>query len=239
MRIYKKIYKARFVHGSAYSDLFKYSNCVIPVSVGQSYHDEQKFLAMLDLVNQNFSSCTIIVADLLQRHTFSLEISNDLAYYMALDAGKSWVKSQLNNIGMLTIPYSIRYWNEWLSSDQYKTQREITEDQYQSQPEVRKAFDLSVRIFEERYRRNDRLDQLNEKAVRATILEYIKEECSVMPLWINENFHFEIYPAKRTPAMAAIYDYIIKPAYPNLLRWLQVELRSKLISVEEPEPITP
>ena len=56
-------------------------------------------------------------------------------------------------------------------------------------------------------------------------LDYLIEECSVMCLWTEKAYDFEVYPSGRNKAMAATYEYLIKPHYPDYLR--PVALRFK------------
>ena len=60
-------------------------SCLLGVSVGQAYHEGEKFSAAIDLLNQTFSQCLILVCDSLQRHTLMLEhraMSEEEAYQM-------------------------------------------------------------------------------------------------------------------------------------------------------------
>ena len=48
------------------------SSCIVYISIGQPYHEKEKFLATMDLVNRTFSACHIVVCDTLQRHTLRI-----------------------------------------------------------------------------------------------------------------------------------------------------------------------
>ena len=52
----------------AHSDLSA-SHCVVPISLGQRYHNGLIFKRSLELLSARFSQITIVVADLLQIHT--------------------------------------------------------------------------------------------------------------------------------------------------------------------------
>lgn len=236
MDCYKKTYKARFVHAETYASIFRYSNCVLPISVGQEYHEGDKLEAIIHLINNKFMSCTIVIADVLQRHTLMLEnnLSEAEAENIATSIGKEWLASQAKYISKLNIPHKIKFWYEWLNSEAYQSQRLITESLYRNNQQIQSAFDLSIEKF---LNRNPNFyNPSNQAFAKERALEYIKEECSIMPLWIKDKFHFEIYPANRNPAMVAIYDFLIKPYHPELLRWLRVKLCSRFSLLHETMP---
>lgn len=55
---------------------FPQSTCLMPISVGQTIHEGEKFKAVIKLINKSFKACTILVDDSVQRHTIG--IINDL-----------------------------------------------------------------------------------------------------------------------------------------------------------------
>ena len=50
---------------------FKDSKCLLTISVGQSTHEGELFSTTMDLINNSFASCVLLVDDSLQRHTMS------------------------------------------------------------------------------------------------------------------------------------------------------------------------
>ena len=52
------------------------SDCILHISVGQEYHEGEKLIATMDLINETFRSCTIMLCDTLQRHTLKLSYPN-------------------------------------------------------------------------------------------------------------------------------------------------------------------
>ena len=81
------LYKANLTKLNDLNDDNKFNSCMLTVSVGQLVHEGQKFQATLDLINRNFSQCTIGVCDTLQRHSLAIlanvESDNLYAYFKA------------------------------------------------------------------------------------------------------------------------------------------------------------
>jgi hypothetical protein len=48
-----------------------------------------------------------------------------------------------------------------------------------------------------------------------------------MTLWVNNEYHFELYSSGRNTAMEATYDYLIKPKFPHLLRPLSLRFKKR------------
>ncbi len=220
-------YKAHFVNTGTFKNQFAYSHCVLPISVGQQYHQGEYLEAIISLVNRHFRSCTIIICDVLQRHTLQL-LHNELeqiAYNRSLDQGQQWLRENQCYLNQIKHLNGIHHWLDWLSTEQFVKQLAVTEELYQSNASIKSTFDESVNLIVKRLTPRLKHNYTLE-TVKLACLTYIKEECSIMPLWVTENFHFEVYPSQRVPAMAAIYDHLVKPNYPNCLRWVRLNLRS-------------
>ncbi len=75
---------------------FKDSNCIMPISVGQQLpvHEDNKLLATVKLANKSFKRCTLLIDDVIQRHTlriFSNEPENVLLNN-AISEGDAWLE---------------------------------------------------------------------------------------------------------------------------------------------------
>jgi tRNA-dependent cyclodipeptide synthase len=226
----KKNIKAYFVHASAVKDLFATAKAALPISVGQKCHEEEKFAATLKIINKNFKSCSIIICDTLQRHTLSLRErineNKDVLYKKALKMGDRWLQRNRPLIEQLTIPHEILRWDKWLNDPNYQLIREKIDLLYQSDKYFKQKIIDTIDLFVERY--TNKCDNIvDEKIIFASCLEYVKEECTVELLWVNERFNFEIYPSERIPAMEAVYQKFIKPKYPNLQQWVRINFKTK------------
>ena len=118
LNCYKK-YKAYFVGvDDQQKKEFKDAKCVLLISVGQQYHEGEKFNSSIKLVNKHFSFCNILVGDTLQRHTLRInhpDISVSDSYYLAKNSGEMWIERNMQYISTLTIPHKISRWDEWIN----------------------------------------------------------------------------------------------------------------------------
>ncbi len=224
----QKKYRAQFVSCSDYASEIQGGFCVMPISIGQYYVEGNRLQAMVDLVSSTFSSCDIIVIDLLQRHTLRLQRTFDdsACWGQAVSNGQQWLLRNESALQSFRIPFRIRYWQEWLYDIAYIKHRQLVEHLFQSEPVIRSAFSQSADDFTKRYIARFPQLSVDYQRVFDICLQYVKEECSIMPLWVKEGYQFEVYPGKRIPGMRAVYELLVKPRHPELLRWLQVNMRS-------------
>ncbi|MDF1655342.1 MAG: hypothetical protein P1U34_09545 [Coxiellaceae bacterium] len=223
-----KKYRANFAGHQQFQGEIDGKRCVVPISVGQHYVEGEKFKALMQLINAHFSSCDVIVIDLLQRHTLRLQQNLDYrgCWGKAVELGGQWLERNQAAIDSLTIPHRVRAWHEWLYGVSYLKQRKLIDYLYQTHPDVRQAFDESAANFTRRY--VERYPHLKDFPLQVAdvCMQYVREECSVMPLWVNEGYNYEVYAGKRIPGMVAIYELLVKPRHRDLLRWLRVNMRS-------------
>ena len=227
----EKQFRSRFVACQDYLDDIPGSTCVLPISVGQYYVEGSRFESMIELVNQTFSRCDIIIIDLLQRHTLRLNQPDSDGtekhhWHTAINNGKEWLNRNASTIERLNMPFNIRYWHEWLYTEAYLKQFQLLEHLYYTNSIIQQALDNSAHKFTERYLKRYPEKSNDQQRIFDLCMDYVKEECSIMPLWVSEGYEFEVYPGKRVPGMQAVYEMLVKPDYPNRLRWLQVNMRS-------------
>lgn len=207
--------------------LFPQSSCLMPISVGQSIHEGEKFAAVIKLINASFKQCTILVDDSVQRHTIGImnHATQDELYQLAVKEGDDWLKRNEMAYNQLSIPVEIMRWDDWYNSQSYINSHVRVQKEYHSNESFRHAIHANIDDFLTRYlSRFSAVDVDPERAFRLC-LDYLIEECSVMCLWTEKAYDFEVYPSGRNKAMAATYEYLIKPHYPNYLK--PVALRFK------------
>lgn len=207
---------------------FYQSTCLIPISVGQSVHEGKKFLATMNLINSSFKSCTILIDDSIQRHTLKIihtNHSNDFLYKRALTEGDAWLERNKVHIENLTIPYKIERWDRWLQHPDFIKQLNKISFLYETDMEYQHAIQSNINEYLTRYIIRTKQKDFNYENAFSLCLNYLMEECTVMCLWIHEKYQFEVYPSGRNKAMAATYNRLIKPFYPELLK--SVALRFK------------
>jgi len=230
MEIENRIVKASFRECPlSEREKFSKSSCLMPISIGQEVHEGDKFTAVLKLVNRNFSKCTILIDDTVQRHTLAIiqnESSTKELYNEALRQGSEWLVKYLPEIEQhFDIPFSIIRWNKWLNHNDFQNSLNQIKQSYNADPEYRNAIDENINDFLTRYQKKHGSSNFDWKIGEALCFNYLIEECAAMCLWIEENCEYELYPSGRNKAMTATYKRFIEPKAPNLL--ISVALRFK------------
>jgi len=206
--------------------LFNQSSCIMPISVPQLVHEGDKLKATMDLVNRTFKKCTILVDDTVQRHTLKItlpEYDEPSLYEMATNEGDLWIERNQSILNQLTIPCDIIRWERWLLHPKFNIQLDYISNLYNTHLEYKQSIDDTIVEYLTRTQKNGKVFDYDEAT--AICLEYLKEECASMLLWVEGGYDFEIYPTGRNKAMSATYKYLIEPKYPSLLK--SVSLRFK------------
>lgn len=209
---------------------FKDSKCLLTISVGQEAHEGEYFRSTIELINQSFQSCVILVDDSLQRHTMALTEPQDADYFYqtSIQLGDLWLERSAAVYGALNIPYIIMRWDHWLQHELWQSTRQqlmqaLASDQYYAQ-----AVNASVDEFLRRYtsRLPDGL-QIDMQRARQLCMDYLLEECSALCLWPELNCNYEVYPSARNSAMAETHARFVLPRHPQLLHAVALKFKSR------------
>ncbi len=187
--------------------LFKYSHCLLPISVGQSAHEGQKFEATLNLINTSFNMCTILLGDLLQRHNLkaALGLNESQAYKESLELGNAWLARNYHAIKKnLKIAHLITRWDSWLNHTNFIEKLSIVRDARLKNKDFNLAFSQTIDAY------LDRKESKSLKNVEKNCLNYLEEECAAMILWADGLYDFEVYPSGKNKAMAKTYAVIFQ-----------------------------
>ncbi|KPJ68074.1 MAG: hypothetical protein AMJ43_01325 [Coxiella sp. DG_40] len=191
--------------------------CILPISVGQKYHENDKFAATIELINSNFGECTIVVADTLARHTSLKELEDDTDETIRqklCKKGNEWIDRNAEALKKLTITHKIVRWDEYLMHQKYQEKRDQVESLYKTDKEFRKAVEGAMAVFLRRFKnqRENKEGSFDESKAFKHSLEYVKEECAVLLLWPDtEKCDFLIYPNKLHQAMYNLRRRFIAP----------------------------
>ena len=170
--------------------------CILAISVGQPSHEGKKFEAILKLISHTFKECIVMVCDSLQRHTIAIHqpyIVGKELYSKAIKEGDDWINRNLSKLdNLLTIPYKILRWDEWLSSTQYTLFRERIDNMYTAKIDnYKNVLNESARQFVDRIKQTSEVTNYG-KAVELS-LEYLKEESAVTSIWHKLGYKFIVY----------------------------------------------
>lgn len=221
--------KAFFVSSGHLKPYFEQAHCAVPISVGQRYHEDQKFLSTIQLVNKHFKSCTFIICDTLQRHTLQIyqsHLTDQQAFDLAIEQGADWYQRNKRAIETLTIPYKIMHWTHWLQQPEFEIQLGLLESIYRHTANFKLIFNRTAQTFTHRIIARTPELQRRQDLIFEQSLIYLKEECAVFPLWLEQQFDFVLYPGRYLPTGALNYDYFVKRMHPDLLRYVRINFKA-------------
>ena len=214
---------------------FGFSKCLMPISIGQKCHEGDKLSATIELVNRSFKSCVILIDDSVQRHTLNIispEKKLNELYEQSIREGDGWLLRNKHIVNSIKIPFYIIRWDKWLYHENFNLKYEKVDKLYNNNASYRESIDINIQEYVERFKKKG--IAFDEKHAFSCCLNYLKEECAGMCLWIDESCEFELYPSGRNHAMQATYDLLIKPYYPNLLRSVGVRFKKYRKKMENP-----
>lgn len=229
MKYKTKIIKASFQKCSIDDrKLFGQSKCIMPISIGQKVHESDKFLAVINLINSHFNSCTILIDDSIQRYTKQIgnqHLSLEDLSRVAIKEGGEWLERNSSIYKQLNIPYKILKWDDWRNHNDYQSSYNAVEELYMDDEVYHKIVNDNIEEFIERHTLYMGIKEYDHQHAFNNCLKYLKEECGVMCLWALENYDFEVYPSGRNNAMNATYERLIKPCKPNLLKSVGIRFK--------------
>lgn len=217
--------KAYFNKGGEEHD-FHGKRCVLAISVGQDYHEDQRLYSAIHLLNESgFSHCKVVVADTLQRHNVDASSTAE-ALALSQQAGHKWLERNAAAIAGLKMDVQITRWIEELSDPKYSEWRRKVEHKLHESEGFRGAIDSTIDVFIERLKLRD--PDADIEAAAAKCREYIIEEIPIiMPLWAEQGYDYVIYPQKMTDAMAASRSHFVEPFLPERVRWLPLKFKKR------------
>ncbi|MBA2651507.1 MAG: hypothetical protein H0U73_04470 [Tatlockia sp.] len=206
------------------------SQCLLTISVGQEVHENEKLETTIDLINNSFRSCILMIDDSLQRHTMVLdraESAEDM-YPIAIDEGDRWLmrnQKYFNNLSNLT---KIIRWDIWLNHPQFRSNQMMIIDTIKNDSAFKEIIDKTIHEFLQRY--YGRLlngTHFNLRKGYKLCFDYLVEECSAMTLWPELDCQFEVYPSKRNFAMDETHKRFVLPQWPELLHAVAVKFKNR------------
>jgi hypothetical protein len=218
------MYKAAFQTGKLENSIsFNDKNCILGISVGQLYHEAEKFKATINLINKsNLKHCTIVVGDSLQRHNM---IKEGYCYKTSILLGDEWLERNQKFLKELTISHRIIRWDDCLNHPKYNDYKKIIELEYKTNPLYYDSVHKTIEDFMQRncedYLQGKR-DVIYQNSVR-----YLLEESAAMICWALDGYDYIVYPKPITSALAILYDLFIEKNCPNKIQWMALRFRKK------------
>lgn len=222
--------RAVFKCPEEYKSKFKDSHCLLTISVGQEVHEYSKFYETIQLVNNHFKQCTILVDDSLQRHTLSLlyNASAKELYDQSIAEGTRWIERNQTIYKELNIPYNVIRWDKWLNHMSYNEKRQSLLHAYNTDPDYKKEIERSIDDFIARYlRREAKNPHITLTKLREVCFTYLLEECTALCLWEEDDYNFEVYPSKRNAAMSITHEKFINSRGKYLLCPVAIKFKNR------------
>lgn len=208
---------------------FPTASCILPISIGQKVHEGAKFAATLKLIERSFHRCTILLDDSIQKYTLKITSNEDLEilHHKSIAAGTEWLDRQKIMLESLSIKCDIMRWDDWVNKSLFVKMYEQVLSLYYKNVEYKNAFDSTARTFLSRFLQSH--SSIDYETAYQLCLRYLWEECSVMMLWAENKYDFEIYPSGRNEAMSATYKMLINDLYPGVLKSVGLHFKKKKI----------
>ena len=233
--------KATFVGcSSKEKQLFSTSTCLLSISVGSQAHEGQKFLATIKLINRNFKACDIFIADTIHKYTLKLtypEKDISMLHDLARRDGNSWLQRNKQTYEQLTIPYKITRCDEYLQHSLFQEKLDEINKLYDVDQTYRNIFKSNIEQYLIRHKKREQIFKISDALAFSYCLQYLKEECAIFYLLAEKQYNYEIYPSQRCIAMAATYERLIKPFYPNFLKPIELKFKTKIRRTMQQEDV--
>jgi hypothetical protein len=101
----------------------------------------------------------------------------------------------------------IIYWDDFLNHSDFESCKNHIDSAYLNDKEFQTAVNKAAGKFISSYL-NENMDNFDPTIAFELSLEYIKEECAIMMLWLARNLNKIIYPIKNSPAHLVMTDKI-------------------------------
>lgn len=202
------LYAVKFKATQSTTHWNAFSRVRLPISVGQEYHEGEKFRATALWCAQRYDSSEIVVTDTLQRHNFSFYKNQNqaAAFDAARRAGDEWIARNRQAIALMP-NCRIRRWEDFRAFQEYADVFGQVMHGYGTYSGFRTAVDSVVSMM---WARKSRTLTDTSEAVRARFFassrEYILEELAVAALMSKEYPAVELYPGSAHLALAFSRD---------------------------------
>ncbi|NJN46011.1 MAG: tRNA-dependent cyclodipeptide synthase [Candidatus Competibacteraceae bacterium] len=164
------------------------------ISVGQPYHEGEKFAATMAWAKRRFEQVIICVNDTLQRHNYHFNgMEETAALELAQVRGNEWIDR--NSRAFSNVPHVELYrWEHWRNHPDYACQYDKINQQYQAGRPIRKAIDDEVMLFWQRRQKNGLVAAHRLGAFQHYSTQYLIEECAAFCVMFQQDEAVDVYP---------------------------------------------
>lgn len=224
--------KCRFRYVSSCEiEKFNSATCMLGISVGQEYHEGEKFSSTVNLVSRSFSGYKVMLYDTLQRYTMAIDSLNTTEYFhgFALREGDRWLDRNKGCYENDSKFIEVIRWDYWLNHPDFASKKEEVLALMSQDMDYKKSFEITAKKFIDRYlnRFTDKSSLPNIERAYNLCMEYLIEECSALCLWPEAQVDYEVYPNRRNPAMDATHRCIVLKDNPGKLHSVGIKFKRK------------
>lgn len=201
-------YKARVINKLCTGEKWdNFRTARLLISVGQPYHEGDKFKATVEWCRKNFDQVQVLVGDTLQRYASMLETDLDAgtAFDNSRKEGDLWLERNFSVLNSLP-GLEIKRWENWRLDESYKPRLLKIMASYDENSAFRKAIDEAVVAY---CSRKNRLQTLQDTTKRKKILDlsyqYVFEEIAIYTLIAERERAVDIYPGSCLAVMSYFY----------------------------------
>jgi tRNA-dependent cyclodipeptide synthase len=178
--------------------------CTLGISVGQPYHEGEKFAATVEWAARHFERIRVDVSDTLQRHRL---IGEGVPAAQAVAAtrckGNEWIMRALPVLSVCGRPYAVVRWDDWLRCPEFPDILGAYSRLAKTNPVLRPAVSADIDGFLARQaRRGEPVGDQNP--VRAASRDYLLEELAVITLQGRAERSARIYPGPELASFKAL-----------------------------------
>lgn len=221
-----KNYKARFRihHGQPE---FVGKKAMMLVSVGQNYHEQDKLLATIKLINkERFAECNIALGDTLQRYNFDIHLAPEKARNITKRLGDEWIERNHTIIEQLQPIHQIHRWDDIIKTVGYEKCARLVTQTYDTNADYKAAIDHTIHTYLQRAR--ERHHSFDEQVFFDNSKAYLLEEFpAIMPLWSTMGYDYIMYPKPITHGMNKTRELFVADQHPDKCQWLYIKLKRK------------
>lgn len=168
----------------------------LDISVGQPYHEGEKFLAAVEWAKHRFSSVIVSVADSLQRYNiaFQEKVSPEEAETIALKRGEEWIER--NAPFIQTLPaVEITRWNKWREHPAFSEKLQSVKEFYVDSRGFADSINANITsIWVRKVGTHPAFAPDHFDEFCALSREYLLEETAAFALMFQERKAVDVYP---------------------------------------------
>lgn len=209
---------------------FQRSSCLLTISVGQEYHESEKFKSTITLINASFKNCKIMLYDTLQRYTMALVQNKKPEYFydIAKQEGDLWLARNRKYFDDLDNLTEIIRWEHWLTHPDFASKKLQVMDLLVHDVDYKVTFEETIDQYLSRYqRRLENSDNFDYAKAHQLCFDYLVEECAALCVWPETECYVDVYPTPRNSAMDKTHRKILLKEYPGILHSVSLKFKNK------------